>query len=156
MSVCAGGSQRRSRTAAILENAPSKTDAARLTIALVDQFGTTVTPGRMEIFDIDDTCVAHGGQQLAFWNAHHDERGFAPMHIYHAGARPWWRSCARRTPRTRTQKSYCDDFLASPFGPGCRKRSRRRLRPGGLPSRNAARRPRAPGVHAARIVALAS
>jgi hypothetical protein len=23
---------------------------------------------------------------LAFWNAHHDERGFAPMHIYHAGS----------------------------------------------------------------------
>ena len=70
-----------------LENAPSKTDAARLTIALVDQFGTTVTPGRMEMLDIDDTfCVAHGGQQLAFWNAHHDERGFAPMHIYHAGS----------------------------------------------------------------------
>jgi DDE family transposase len=59
-----------------------KTDAARLTVALVDQFGTTVTPGRVEMFDIDDTfCVAHGGQQLAFWNAHHDERGFAPMHI---------------------------------------------------------------------------
>jgi hypothetical protein len=38
----------------------------------------------MEMFEIDDTfCVAHGGQQLAFWNAHHDERGFAPMHIYH-------------------------------------------------------------------------
>ena len=70
-----------------LENAPSKTDAARLTVALVDQFATTVTPGRMEMFDIDDTfCVAHGGQQLAFWNAHHDERGFAPMHIYHAGS----------------------------------------------------------------------
>src|SRR5450432_3284882 len=70
-----------------LENAPSKTDAARLTVALVDQFGTTVTPGQMEIFDIDDTfCVAHGGQQLAFWNAHHHERGFAPMHIYHAGS----------------------------------------------------------------------
>src|SRR5271169_4102967 len=34
-----------------LENAPSKTDAARLTVALVDQFGTTVTPGRMEMFD---------------------------------------------------------------------------------------------------------
>src|SRR6202521_399193 len=49
-----------------LENAPSKTDAARLTVALIDQFGTTVTPGRMEMFDIDDTfCVAHGGQQLA-------------------------------------------------------------------------------------------
>jgi len=24
---------------------------------------------------------AGGGQQLAFWNAHHDERGFAPMNI---------------------------------------------------------------------------
>ena len=24
-----------------------------------------------------------GGEQLAFWNAHHDERGFASMHIYH-------------------------------------------------------------------------
>ena len=36
------------------------------------------------ILDIDDTfCAAHGGQQLAFWNAHHDERGFASMHIYH-------------------------------------------------------------------------
>src|SRR5208283_3892474 len=70
-----------------LENAPSKTEAARLTAVLIDQFGTTVKPGRLEILDIDDTfCVAHGGQQLAFWNAHHDERGFAPMHIYHAGS----------------------------------------------------------------------
>jgi hypothetical protein len=40
-----------------------------------------------EIFDIDDTfCAAHGGQQLAFWNAHHDERGFATMHIYHVAS----------------------------------------------------------------------
>jgi hypothetical protein len=31
-------------------------------------------------------CPAHGGQQLAFWNAHHDERGFASMHIYHAAS----------------------------------------------------------------------
>jgi Transposase DDE domain group 1 len=68
-----------------LENAPSKTEAARLTAALLDQTGTTVKPGRRAIFDIDDTfCAAHGGQQLAFWNAHHDERGFASMHIYHA------------------------------------------------------------------------
>jgi hypothetical protein len=67
-----------------LENAPSKTEAARLTAALLDQFATTVTPGQLEILDIDDTfCAAHGGQQLAFWNAHHDERGFASMHIYH-------------------------------------------------------------------------
>src|SRR5882757_7536600 len=67
-----------------LENAPSKTEAARLTAALLDQFAATVTPGQLEILDIDDTfCAAHGGQQLAFWNAHHDERGFASMHIYH-------------------------------------------------------------------------
>ena len=44
-------------------------------------------PGKLEILDIDDTfCAAHGGQQLAFWNAHHDERGFAPMHIYHVAS----------------------------------------------------------------------
>ena len=67
-----------------LENAPSKTEAARLATALLDQFGTTVKPGKLEILDIDDTfCTAHGAQQLAFWNAHHDERGFASMHIYH-------------------------------------------------------------------------
>jgi Transposase DDE domain group 1 len=70
-----------------LENAPSKTEAARLCAALVDQFGATVKPGRLEILDIDDTfCAAHGGQQLAFWNAHHDERGFASMHIYHVAS----------------------------------------------------------------------
>jgi hypothetical protein len=63
-----------------LENAPTKTEAARLAAALLDQFGTTVKPGKLEILDIDDTfCAAHGGQQLAFWNAHHDERGFASM-----------------------------------------------------------------------------
>jgi hypothetical protein len=70
-----------------LENAPSKTEVARLGVALLDQFGMTVKPGRMEILDIDDTfCAAHGGQQLAFWNAHHDERGFASMHIYHVAS----------------------------------------------------------------------
>jgi hypothetical protein len=30
--------------------------------------------------------AAHGSQQLAFWNAHHDERGFASMHIYHVAS----------------------------------------------------------------------
>jgi hypothetical protein len=70
-----------------LENAPRKTEAARLTAALVDQFGTTIKPGAQEILDINDTFgAAHGTQQLAFWNAHHDERGFAPMHIYHAAS----------------------------------------------------------------------
>jgi hypothetical protein len=65
-----------------LENAPSKTEAARLTAALVDQAGATVKPRKQEILYIDDKfCAAHGAQQLAFWNAHHDERGFASMHI---------------------------------------------------------------------------
>jgi Transposase DDE domain group 1 len=69
------------------ENAPTKTDAARLACALVDQFSAHVTPSHRDIFDIDDTFdAAYGGQQLTFWNAHHDERGFAPMHVYHAGS----------------------------------------------------------------------
>src|SRR5271167_2523441 len=47
-----------------LENAPRRTEAARLCAALIDQFGATVKPGRLEILDIDDTfCAAHGGQQ---------------------------------------------------------------------------------------------
>jgi DDE family transposase len=40
-----------------------------------------------EVLNIDDTfCAAHGGQQLAFWNAHEDERGVASMHIYHVAS----------------------------------------------------------------------
>src|SRR4249919_1724997 len=82
-----GGALASQSTICRLENAPRKTEAARLCAALIDQFGTTVKPGRLEILDIDDTfCAAHGGQQLAFWNAHHDERGFAPMHIYHVAS----------------------------------------------------------------------
>jgi hypothetical protein len=70
-----------------LENAPRKVEAARLAGALVDQFCVGVTPRRQEILDIDDTfCAAHGGQQLAFWNAHENERGFSPMHIYHVAS----------------------------------------------------------------------
>ena len=65
------------------ENAPSRTDAARLACALVDQLTSRLAPCRRNILDIDDTFdAAHGGQQLTFWNAHHDERGFATMHVY--------------------------------------------------------------------------
>jgi hypothetical protein len=46
-----------------------------------------VTPGEEEIFDIDDAfCTAYGGQQIAFWNAHEDERGFSPILIYHVAS----------------------------------------------------------------------
>jgi Transposase DDE domain group 1 len=41
-----------------LENAPSKSEAARLCAALVDQFGETIKPGALEILDIDDTFCA--------------------------------------------------------------------------------------------------
>src|SRR5258708_7993218 len=76
-------------TVSRLENSPSKTDAARLRVAMLDQFCATVKPGRIQIFDIDDTfCAAHAGQQLAFWYAHHDERGFASIHIYHVATAP--------------------------------------------------------------------
>src|SRR5499427_1812648 len=82
-----GGALASQSTICRLENAPRKTEAARLCAALIDQFGTTVKPGRLEVLDIDDTfCAAHGGQQLAFWNAHHAERGFASMHIYHVAS----------------------------------------------------------------------
>ena len=37
-----------------LENAPSKTEAARLTAALIYQFCVSVTSGKEEVFDIDD------------------------------------------------------------------------------------------------------
>jgi hypothetical protein len=70
------------------ENAPTKRDAIRLSGALVDHFATCVKPSSYrDIFDIDDTFnAAYGGQQLTFWNAHYDERGFASMHVYHAGS----------------------------------------------------------------------
>ena len=56
------------------ENAPTRKDAARLAGALVDHFTAHVTPGHRDVLDIDDTFnAAHGGQQLAFWNAHHDD-----------------------------------------------------------------------------------
>ena len=45
-----------------------------------------MTPAHRDIFDIDDTFnAAYGGQQMTLWNAHQDERGFASMHVYHAG-----------------------------------------------------------------------
>ena len=43
-----------------------------------------VVPRRI-LLDIDDTEDAvHGGQQLALFNAHYDNRCFLPIHIYEA------------------------------------------------------------------------
>jgi len=68
-----------------LENMPSRRQAARLTAALIDQFCASFpTPPKEITLDIDDTLdIVHGGQQLSFWNAHHDERCFLPIHVYH-------------------------------------------------------------------------
>jgi hypothetical protein len=68
-----------------LENMPSPTEAVRLTAALIDQFcASFATPPAEITLDIDDTLdEVHGGQQLSFWNAHHDARCYLPMHIYH-------------------------------------------------------------------------
>ena len=84
---------KKTRTTDVRERIPgtsksvARLEQPRQSAALLDQFGTTVKPGGLEILDIDDTfCTAHGGQQLAFWNAHHDERGFASMHIYHVAS----------------------------------------------------------------------
>lgn len=69
------------------ENGPTKRDAAKLAGALVDHLTAHVSPGHRDVFDIDDSFhAAYGGQQLTLWNAHHDERGFASMHIYHANS----------------------------------------------------------------------
>ena len=53
-----------------LENAPSKTEAGRLSAALLDQFGATVKPGKLETLDIDDTfCAAHRSRPLGLERA---------------------------------------------------------------------------------------
>lgn len=69
-----------------LENRVSWRTLIRLQAALIDQFcaGWKHVPRRIEL-DIDDTWDdVHGGQQLAFFNAHYDGYGFLPIHIYEA------------------------------------------------------------------------
>ena len=71
-----------------LENAVSRITLARLQAALIDQFCASwaKVPARI-VLDIDDTWDAvHGGQQLAFFNAHHDGYGYLPIHIYEASS----------------------------------------------------------------------
>jgi hypothetical protein len=69
-----------------LENAPSKTEAARLPAALVDQAGTTVKPGKQAILDIDDTFCGIRWSAACVLERASDERGFASMHIYHVAS----------------------------------------------------------------------
>ena len=68
-----------------LENAPSRTEVARMTAALVDIFCRSFpAPPATITLDIDDTCdPVHGHQQLSLFHAHYDTRCFLPVHVYH-------------------------------------------------------------------------
>jgi len=71
-----------------LENRVSWRTLVRLQATMIDLFcdSWTRVPTRI-VLDIDDTWdAAHGGQQLAFFNAHHDGYGFLPIHIYEAAS----------------------------------------------------------------------
>ena len=57
-----------------LENAPSRSQVARMTAALVDLFCRSFpAPPAAITLDIDDTCdLVHGHQQLSLFHAHYD------------------------------------------------------------------------------------
>ena len=66
------------------ENAPTTRELARMMAAMVDIYCASYpVPPTAVTLDIDDTCdVVHGYQQLSFWNGHHGERCFLPIHVY--------------------------------------------------------------------------
>ena len=66
------------------ENAPSTRELARMMAVMVEIYCTSYPdPPKAVTLDIDDTCdVVHGYQQLSFWNGHHGERCFLPIHVY--------------------------------------------------------------------------
>jgi hypothetical protein len=67
-----------------LENAPALGELVRLNAALIDLFCASFAKKPSSItLDIDDTFDAvHGRQQLSLFNAHYDDYGFQPVHIY--------------------------------------------------------------------------
>jgi len=66
------------------ENAPTTRELIRLTGTLIDLYCASYPAAPAAVtLDIDDTVdVVHGTQQLSFWNAHHGERCFLPIHVY--------------------------------------------------------------------------
>jgi hypothetical protein len=66
------------------ENAPTTRELARMMAAMIDIYCSSyLAPPKAVTLDIDDTCdVVHGYQQLSFWNGHHGERCFLPVHVY--------------------------------------------------------------------------
>jgi hypothetical protein len=66
------------------ENAPDLRTLIRLSHAMVDLWCISHRrPPKAITLDIDDTTdIVHGHQQLALFNAFHDERCFMPVHVY--------------------------------------------------------------------------
>lgn len=66
------------------ENAPTTRELARMMVGMVGIYCASYSePPKAVTLDIDDTCdVVHGYQQLSFWNGHHGERCFLPIHVY--------------------------------------------------------------------------
>jgi hypothetical protein len=66
------------------ENAPTTRELARMMAAMIGVYCASYpAPPAAVTLDIDDTCdVVHGYQQLSFWNGHHGERCFLPIHVY--------------------------------------------------------------------------
>jgi Transposase DDE domain group 1 len=66
------------------ENAPTTRELARMMAAMVDIYCASYPTAPATVtLDIDDTCdIVHGYQQLSFWNGHHGERCFLPIHVY--------------------------------------------------------------------------
>ena len=66
------------------ENAPTTRELARMMAEMIGIYCASYpVPPKAVTLDIDDTCdVVHGYQQLSFWNGHHGERCFLPVHVY--------------------------------------------------------------------------
>ena len=82
-----------------LENAPRKTEAARLTAALVDQFCTSVRPGRREILDIDGKVLHRPWRSAAgvLGMPITTSAAFRPCtSITSRAAHRWWPSASRQ------------------------------------------------------------
>ncbi len=69
-----------------LENTPDLRDLIRMSRGMVDLWCQSYPKAPKSIvLDIDDTAdIVHGHQQMSLFNAHQDERCFAPIHIYDA------------------------------------------------------------------------
>jgi hypothetical protein len=71
-----------------LENLASWRDLARMGFAMIDFFCASFAqvPDHITL-DIDETPdIAHGQQELAFFNAYYDNYCFQPIHVFEAGS----------------------------------------------------------------------